>query len=151
MQTRFVNWIHSAQTMIPVHRLQHGSKQSSNFKRHKNKSTQNYYYCGTPNWTREHSKVCKAKISMCGKCGKKGHLDSLCRSSGTPMHMVDVQDGKPPQSREATQDYNQSPETAQYSTLYFIPEMNYHRQNATVSRLYKSWDLVWMSRVNISS
>ena len=33
-----VNSIQSAQTMIPVHRLQHSSKQSSNFNRHKNKS-----------------------------------------------------------------------------------------------------------------
>ena len=31
-----VNSIQSAQTMIPVHRLQHSSKQSSNFNRHKN-------------------------------------------------------------------------------------------------------------------
>ena len=44
-----VNSIQSAQTMIPVHRLQHGSRQSSNFNRHKNKSTQNCYYCGVPN------------------------------------------------------------------------------------------------------
>ena len=70
-----VNSIQSAQTTIPVHRLQHSSKQSSNFNRHKNKSTQNCYYCGAPNWTREHSKVCKAKNSICGRCGKKGHLD----------------------------------------------------------------------------
>ena len=34
-----VNSIQSAQTMIPVHRLQHSSKQSSNFNRHKNTST----------------------------------------------------------------------------------------------------------------
>ena len=34
-----VNSIQSAQTTIPVHRLQHGSKQSSNFNKHKNKST----------------------------------------------------------------------------------------------------------------
>ena len=33
-----VNSIQSAQTMIPVHRLQHGSKQSSNFNRHKNRT-----------------------------------------------------------------------------------------------------------------
>ena len=52
-----VNSIQSAQTMIPVHRLQHSSKQSSNFNRHKNKSTKNCYYCGAPNWTREHPKV----------------------------------------------------------------------------------------------
>ena len=71
-----VNSIQNAQTKIPVHRLQHGSKQSSKSNRHKNKSTQNFYYCGPPNWTREHSKVWKAKNSICGRCGKKGHLDS---------------------------------------------------------------------------
>ena len=70
-----VNTIQSAQTMIPVHRLQHGSRQSSNPNRPKNKSARNCYYCGAPNWTREHSKICKAKNSICGKCGKKGHLD----------------------------------------------------------------------------
>ena len=114
-----VNSIQSAQTMIPVHRLQHGSKQSSNFNRHKNKS-QNCYYCGAPNWTREHSKVCKAKNSMCDKCGKKGHLDSLCRCSETPLHILEAQDYSHPQSQESLQDYNQSAETAQYSAPYFI-------------------------------
>ena len=115
-----VNSIQSAQTMIPVHRLQQGSKQSSNFNRHKNKSTQNCYYCGAPNWTREHSKVCKAKNSICGQIGKKGHLDSLRRSSGTPVHMLEAQDNSHPQSQESPQDYSQSPETAQYSTPYLI-------------------------------
>ena len=57
---------------------------------------------------------------MCGKCGKKGHLDSLCKSSGTPIHMLEAQDYSHPQSQESLQDYNQSPETAQYSTPYFI-------------------------------
>ena len=98
-----VNSIQSAQTMIPVHRLQHGSKQSSNFNRHKNKTAWNYYYCGAPNWTREHSKVCKAKNSTCGKCGKKGHLDSLCRSSGIPVHMLEAQDYSHPQSQDSLQ------------------------------------------------
>ena len=106
--------------MIPVHRLQYSSKQSSNFNRHKNKSTQNCYYCGAPNWTREHSKVCKAKNSICGKGGKKGHLDSPCRSSETPLHMLEAQDYSHPQSQESLQDYNQSAETTQYSTPYFI-------------------------------
>ena len=115
-----VNSIQSAQTMIPVHRLQHSSKQSSNFNRHRNKSSQSCYYCGAPNWTREHSKVCKAKNSACGKCGKKGHLDSLCKSSGTPLHMLEAQDYNHPQSQESPQDYNQSAKTAQYSTPYFI-------------------------------
>ena len=87
-----VNSIQSAQTTIPVHRLLHSSKQSSNFNRQKNKSTQNCYYCGAPNWTREHSKVCKAKNSICGKCGNNGHFDSLCRSSGTPLHMLEAQE-----------------------------------------------------------
>ena len=44
-----VNSIQSAQTTIPVHKPQHSSKQSSNFNRHKNKSTENCYYCGAPN------------------------------------------------------------------------------------------------------
>ena len=34
--------------------------------------------------------------------------------------MIEAQDCSPPQSRDTTQDYNQSPETAQYSTPYFI-------------------------------
>ena len=106
--------------MIPVHRLQHGSRQSSSFNRHKKKSSLNCYYCGALNWTRKHSKVCKAKNSICGKCGKKGHLDSLCKSSGTPLHILEAQDCNHPQSQESPQDYNQSAETAQYSTPYFI-------------------------------
>ena len=115
-----VNSIQSAQTMIPVHRLQHSSKQSSNLNRHKNKSIRNCYYFGAPNWTREHSKVCKAENSICGKCGKKGHLDSLCKSSGIPLHMLEAQDYSHPQSQESPQDYNKSAETAQYSIPYFI-------------------------------
>ena len=69
-----VNSIQSIQAIIiiPVHSLQHSSKQSSNFNRNKNKTAWNCYYCGSPNWTREHSKVYKAKNSTCGKCGKKG-------------------------------------------------------------------------------
>ena len=101
-----VNSIQSAQTMIPVYRLQYGSKQSSNFNRQNNKSTPNCYYCGAPNWTSKHSKVCEAKNSICGKCGRKGHLDSLCRSSGTPLHMLEAQDYSHPQSQESMQDYN---------------------------------------------
>ena len=106
--------------MIPVNRFQPGPKQSSNFNRHKNKSTRNCYYCGAPNWTREHSKVCKAKNSIYGKCGKKGHLDSLCRSNRTPVHMLEAQDYSHPQSQESLQDYNQSAKTVQYSTPYFM-------------------------------
>ena len=135
-----VNSIQSAQTMIPVHRLHQGFKQSSNPNRHRNKSTQNCYYCGAPNWTREHSKVCKAKSSICGKCGKKGHLDSLCRSSRTPIHMSEAQDYSHPQSQESPQDYNQSAETAQYSTPYFIsreelPQAKCSLKTVQVSRL----------------
>ena len=39
---------------------------------------------------------------------------------GTPVHMLEVQDYSHPQSQESLQDYNQSPETAQYYTPYFI-------------------------------
>ena len=118
-----VNSIQSAQTAIPVHKLQHSSKQSSNFNRHKKKTTHNYYYCGAPNWTREHSKVCKAKNSTCGRCGKKGHLDSLCRNNGTPLHMLEARDYSHPQSQESPQNYNQSSETAQYKGRVTTDEM----------------------------
>ena len=115
--------IQSAQTAAPVHKLQNGSRQSPNSNKHKNKTTRSCYYCGAQNWTREHSKVCKAKNYICGRCGKKGHLDSLCRSIRTPVHMLKAQDYSSPQSaqsQETLQDYNQSLGTAQYSTLYFV-------------------------------
>ena len=118
-----VKSIQSAQTAVPVHRLQNGSRQSSNSNRNKYKTACNCYYCGAQNWTREHSKICKAKNHTCGRCNKKGHLDGLCRSAGTPLHMIEAQDYtslQPVQSQETLQDYNQSLETAQYSTPYFI-------------------------------
>ena len=49
--------------------------------------------------------------------------DSLCRSAGTPLHMLEAQDysnPQPTQSQETLQDYNQSLGTAQYSTPYFV-------------------------------
>ena len=55
----------------------------------------------------------------------RGHLDSLCRSAGTPLHMIKAQDytsPQPMQSQETPQDYNKSLVTAQYSTPYFIPK-----------------------------
>ena len=92
-----VKMIQSAQTAVPVHKLQDGSRQSSNSNRHRNKTTHSCYYCGAQNWTREHSKVCKAMNHTCGRYGKKVHLDSLCRSTGTPLHMLEVQDYSSPQ------------------------------------------------------
>ena len=44
-----VSLIQSTQTAIPIHKLQHVSKQSSNINRHKNKTTCKWYYCGAPN------------------------------------------------------------------------------------------------------
>ena len=146
-----VNSIQSAQTTVPVHRLQQGSKQSSNFNRHKNKSTQNCYYCGAPNRTREHSKVCKAKKSTCGKCGKKGHLDSLCRSSGTPLHMLEAQDYSHPQSQEPPKIKTRVQRLHNTPHRTSCQGKSYHRQSATASRLYKSPDWVPTNRVNISS
>ena len=103
--------IQSAQTAVPVHKLQNGSRQSSNSNRHRNKTTRSCYYCGAQNWTREHSKVCNAKNHTCGRCGKKGHFDLLCRSTGTPLQRLEAQDytsSQPIQSQETLQDYNQS-------------------------------------------
>ena len=136
--------IQSVQTAVPVHKLQNGSRQSPNSNRHRNKTTCSCYYCGAQNWTREHSKVCKAKNYICGRCGKKGHLDSLCRSAGTPLQMLEAQDYSHPQSlqsQETLQDYNQSPGTAQYSTPYFmskeeLPQMTCNSlKTVQVSRL----------------
>ena len=79
--------------------------------------------------------------TICGKCGKKGHLDSLCRSSGTPLQMLEAQDYNQPQSQESLQDYSQSAETAQYSTPYFISRKELQQakcnslKTAQVSRL----------------
>ena len=118
-----VKLIQSAQTAVTVHKLQNGSKQSSNSNMHKNKTTHNCYYCGAQNWTREHSKVCKAKNHTYGRCGKKGHLDSLSRSARTPLHMLEAQDYtclQPIPSQETPQDYYQSLKTAQYSTQVSI-------------------------------
>ena len=76
-----------AQTMIPVHRLHHGFKQSSNSNRYKNKSSWNCYYCGAPNWTSKHSRVCKAKNSIRGKCGKKRAPQfTMQKHRDTPTH-----------------------------------------------------------------
>ena len=69
------------------------------------------------------SKLCKARNHTCGRCGKKGHLDSLCRSARTPLHMLKAQDytsPQPIQSQETLQDYNQSLGTAQCSTPYSV-------------------------------
>ena len=130
-----VNSIQSTQTIIPVHRPQHSSKQSSNFNRPENKTAWNCYYCGAPNWTREHSKVCKAKNSMCCKCGKKGHLDSLCRSNGTPIHMLEAQDYSHPQSQESPQDL--LPESRDCTILYTILDV---KRRVTTSKMQQPQD-----------
>ena len=83
-----ISTMQSTQTMIPVNRLQQNPRQSHNSNRSRNKS-KNFYYCGVPNWIREHSRVCKAKNYICGNCNKKGHLDSMCKSR--PMHVLEAQ------------------------------------------------------------
>ena len=44
-----VKLIQSAQTAVPVHKLQNESRQSPNSNRHRNKTTRNCYYCGAQN------------------------------------------------------------------------------------------------------
>ena len=139
-----VKSIQSAQTAVPVHKLQNRSRQSPNSNRHRTKTVHSCYYCGAQNWTREDSKVCKTKNYICGRCGKTGHLDSPCRSTRTPLHMLEAQHYSHPQfpqSRETPQDYNQSLGTAQYLTLYFmskeeLPQMTCNSlKTVQVSRL----------------
>ena len=52
--------------------LQNGYRQPSNSNKNKNKTAHNCYYCWAQNWTREQSKICKAKNHTCGRCNKKG-------------------------------------------------------------------------------
>ena len=119
-----ISTIQSAQTMIPVNRLQ----------------------CGAPNWTREHSRVWKAKNYICSNCNKKGHLDSMCKSR--PVHMLEAQSTAQSEtiqdfthSMETARQQNPSLETAPYSTPYFIsreelPQTNCNSlQTVQVSKL----------------
>ena len=75
-RTESVKSIQSAQTAVPVHKTALDSLQTLN--RNKNKTACNCYYCGAQNWTREHSKICKAENHTCGRCNKKGHLEIHC-------------------------------------------------------------------------
>ena len=80
-----VNSIQSAQTMIPVHRLQHSSRQSSNFNRHRNKSAQNCYYCGAPNLTREHTlRYAKLRTLYLANAARRGTLIHYAEAVGHP-------------------------------------------------------------------
>ena len=118
-----VKSIQSTQTVIPVHKLQNGSRAVSKLQQAQEQDyTQLLIWWGTK-LDQEHSKVCKAKNYICGRFGKKGHLHSLCRSTGTPLQMLEEQDyshPQSPQSQETPQDYNKSLGTAQYCTLYFL-------------------------------
>ena len=115
-----VKLIQSAQTAVPVHKLQNGSTQSPNSNRHRNKATHSCYYCGAQNWTREHSKVCKAKNYICGMCGKKGHLDSLCRSAGIPLHMLEAQDYSNPVSGDSARLKPKSRDCTVLHTIFHV-------------------------------
>ena len=141
-----INMIQNTQAMIPVNRLRHNPRQSHNSNKNRYRSTKNCYYCGAPNWTREHSRVCKAKNYICGSCNKRGHLDSMCRSR--PVHTLTAQpteQAKTAQeyanSLETAQKHNPNLETAPYSTPYFIsreelPQANCNTlQTVQVSRL----------------
>ena len=99
--------VQSAQTMFLVNRLQQSPRQSPNSNKGRYKS-RSCYYCGAPNWTREHLSVCEANNYICGNCNKRGHLDSMCRSR--PMHMLEAQSTV---QSETTQDYAHSLEIAQ--------------------------------------
>ena len=125
----YIGEAQNAQTMIPeamtpVNRLQQIPRQSHNSNKGRYKS-RSCYYCGAPNWTGEHLRVCEANNYICGNYNKRGHLDSMCRSR--PMHMLEAQSTV---QSETTQDYahsleiaqqqNSSRETTQYSTPYFM-------------------------------
>ena len=136
-----VNSIQSAQTAVPVHKLQHGSKQSKT-------STGTRIRLHITAIIMEHQtgpgnilRYARLKTLYVVGVEKKGHLDSLCKSTETPLHMLEAQNYSHLQSQESPQDYNQSLETAQYSTLYFmskeeLPQMKCNSlKTVQVSRL----------------
>ena len=102
-----ITTVQSLQTMTLVNRLQQSPRQSHNSSKGRYKS-RSCYYCGAPNWTREHLRVCEAINYICGNCNKRSHLDSMCRSR--PMHMLETQSTV---QSETTQDYAHSLEIAQ--------------------------------------
>ena len=85
-----VKSIQSAQTAVPVHRLQNSSRQPSNSNRNKNKTAHNCYYCGAQNWTREHSKICKAKNHTGYQSATKTQtVSKSCGTAGSKQECVD--------------------------------------------------------------
>ena len=160
--------VQSAQTMTPLNRIQQSPRWSHNSNKGRYKS-RSCYYCGAPNWTRGHLRVCEANNYICGNCNKRGHLDSMCRSR--PMHMLEAQSTV---QSETTQDYAQSLEIAQqqnsnwettqystpyfmsrnellqancnnlqtipYTTPYFMSRKDSHKSTVTVYTLYKYLD-----------
>ena len=44
-------------------------------------STKSCFRCGDP-YSKEHEPVCRAHNIFCNECGKKGHVQKVCRSSG---------------------------------------------------------------------
>ena len=116
--------VQSAQAMTLVNRLQQSPRQSRNSNKGRYKS-RSCYYCGAPNWTREHLRVCEANNYTCGNCNKRGHLDSMCRSR--PVHKLEAQSTVQSEtiqdyahSLEIAQQQNSSRETTQCSTPYFM-------------------------------
>ena len=126
-----ITTVQSAQTMTPVNRLQQSPRQSHNSNKGRYKS-RSCYYCGAPNWMREHLRVCEANNYICGNCNKRDHLDSMCRSR--LVHMLEAQSTA---QSEATQDYAHSLERL-HNTPHHIscPVMNPHKPTATIYRLY---------------
>ena len=83
-----ITTVQGAQTTTPVNRLQQSPRQTRNSNKGRYKS-RSCYYCGAPNWTRKHLRVCEANNYICGNCNKRGHLDSMCRSK--PVYMLEAQ------------------------------------------------------------
>ena len=79
-----VKLIQSAQTAVPVHRLQNGPKQSSNSNRNKNKTAHNCYYCGAQNWTREIPKCARLGTILVVGVEREGTLIHYAEALGHP-------------------------------------------------------------------
>ena len=79
-----VKSIQSALTAVPVHRLQNGSRHSSNSNRNKNKTAHNCYYCGAQNWTRELQKYARLRTILVVGLAREDTLNHCAEVPGHP-------------------------------------------------------------------
>ena len=79
-----VKSMQSAQTAVPVHRLQNGSRQPSNSNRNKNKTAHSCYYCGHRIGPGSIQKYARLRTILVVAVARKGTLNHCAEVLGHP-------------------------------------------------------------------